>query len=56
VLHQHFSKTANIIVKKKLFSLNSGVMGNHRWKTANIRGVDAAHNTPPGPHEHTHLP
>jgi hypothetical protein len=38
---------------KKLFSLNSGVTGNHRSKTANIMGVDATRNTPSGPHEHT---
>jgi hypothetical protein len=31
-------------------------MGGHRSKTANIMGVDAALNTPPGPHEHTPRP
>jgi hypothetical protein len=28
-------------------------MGNHHSKTANIKGIDGARNTPPGPHEHT---
>jgi hypothetical protein len=50
MFHDHSRKTANI---KKLFSSNSGVIGNHHSKTADNRGVDAAHNTPPGPHEHT---
>jgi hypothetical protein len=40
---------------KKLFILNSGVMDKHRSKQQ-YQGVDAAHNTPPEPHEHTPCP
>jgi hypothetical protein len=52
VFYHHSKKTANINVKL-LFSFNSGVIDNHRSKTAIIKGVNlVALNTPPGPHEH----
>jgi hypothetical protein len=46
------SNNSEIIVKN-FFNLNSGTLGNHRLKTVNIRGVDAALNKSPGPHQHT---
>ncbi len=55
MLLHHSKKTANNNVTK-LFSLNSCVIGSDRSETAKIRGVDGAHDTPPGPHEHTPLP
>jgi hypothetical protein len=54
VFHHHSRKKANNNVQKQ-FSLNSGVMAIHRPKTANVRSVVGAHDTPPGPDEHTTL-
>jgi hypothetical protein len=45
-----------VVINENTIKLNFGVMGNHRSKTANITGVDDAHNTPPGPREYTPCP